>query len=96
VSALLTYQGQYCYWKNDTESPKYVAGKMELKITSVLASGRRRIQARCKDLVKVTVKYMRRGTVGRGERETFPFPHAGNRSKGSKRWSPTPSFILKS
>jgi hypothetical protein len=30
--------------------------KMVLKITLILASGRKRIQARCKDLVKVTVK----------------------------------------
>jgi hypothetical protein len=40
---------------------------MTLKITSVLVSGRR-IQARCKDLVKVTAKFIRRGTVGRKER----------------------------
>jgi hypothetical protein len=34
---------------------------MALKITSVLASGRRRIQARCKDLVKVIIKFITRG-----------------------------------
>jgi hypothetical protein len=38
----------------------YVTGKMVLKITSVLVSGRI-IQARHKDLVKVTVKLLRRG-----------------------------------
>jgi hypothetical protein len=49
--------------------------KMILKITLVLASGRRRIQARCKDLVKATVKFIRRGTVGRKKREKhFLFP----------------------
>jgi hypothetical protein len=30
-------------------------------MTSVLASRKRRIQARCKDSVKVTVKFIRRG-----------------------------------
>jgi hypothetical protein len=38
-----------------------VTRKMVLKITPVLASGRRRFQARCKDLVKVTVKFIRKG-----------------------------------
>jgi hypothetical protein len=56
---------------------------MILKITSVLASGRRRIQARCrrriqarcKHLLKVTITFIRRGTVGRKEREKhFLFP----------------------
>jgi hypothetical protein len=56
---------------------------------------RRISQSRCKDLVKVTVKLIRRGT-GRKKREAFPVPHAGNGSKDSKWWSPTPSFILES
>jgi hypothetical protein len=43
----------------------YYQKKIILKVTSVLASGRRRIQARCKDLVKVTVKFIRRGIRGR-------------------------------
>jgi hypothetical protein len=30
------------------------------------------------------------------EKEAFPVPKAGNRSKDSKWWSPVPSFILKS
>jgi hypothetical protein len=34
---------------------------MVLKITSVLAFYRKRVQARCKDSVKVTVKFIRRG-----------------------------------
>jgi hypothetical protein len=37
---------------------------MALKIASVLVSGRRGIQARCNDLVKATVKFIRRGTGG--------------------------------
>jgi hypothetical protein len=37
---------------------------MLLKITSVLVSGRRRIQARHEDLVKVAVKFIRKGTGG--------------------------------
>jgi hypothetical protein len=37
-----------------------VTRKMGLKIMSVLASGKRRIQARCKDLLKVTVQFVRR------------------------------------
>jgi hypothetical protein len=36
-----------------------ITRKMVLKITLVLASGR--IQARCKDSVKVTVRFIRRG-----------------------------------
>jgi hypothetical protein len=40
---------------------------MILKITLILASNRR-VQARHKDLVKVMVKFIRRGTVGRKER----------------------------
>jgi hypothetical protein len=36
------------------------------KITSDLASGRRRIQARCKDLVKVIIKYYERNTLSTG------------------------------
>jgi hypothetical protein len=35
-----------------------VNGKMVLKITSVLPYRRRRIEARCKDSVKVTVKFI--------------------------------------
>jgi hypothetical protein len=35
--------------------------------------------------VKVTVKFIRRGTVWRKEREAFPVPHAGNGSKDSHR-----------
>jgi hypothetical protein len=42
--------------------------KKVLKITSVTVPSRR-IQARCKDLVKVTVKFIRRGTGRRRERE---------------------------
>jgi hypothetical protein len=41
--------------------------KMILKITLILAYNRR-VQARHKDLVKVMVKFIRRGTVGRKER----------------------------
>jgi hypothetical protein len=67
--------------------------KMVLKITSVLVSGR--IQAlRCKDLVKV--KFVRRGTGEKRQREAFPVPLIGNGSKDSKWWSPTPAFILES
>jgi hypothetical protein len=48
---------------------------MFLKMTSVLVSSRRRIQARCKDLVKVTVQFIRRGIRGeKREREAFPVP----------------------
>jgi hypothetical protein len=61
---------------------------MILKITLALAkveSGRRRIQARCKDLLKVTVKFIRRGTVARKEREkNFLFPVLEIRFKKSK------------
>jgi hypothetical protein len=46
---------------------------MVLKITLVLVSGRRRIQARCKDLVKVTVKFIRRGT-GEKRKKRFLLP----------------------
>jgi hypothetical protein len=42
--------------------------------------------ARHKDLVKVTVKFIRRGTVVRKEREAFPVSHAGNGSRDSKWW----------
>jgi hypothetical protein len=35
--------------------------------------------------VKVTVKFIRRGTVWRKEREAFPVPHAGNGSKDSQK-----------
>jgi hypothetical protein len=72
--------------------------KMILKITLVLASGRR-IQAKCKDLVKVTVKLIKKGIHfqqtgsrnkglgGREEREkhSFPVPHKGNGTKDSKQ-----------
>jgi hypothetical protein len=44
--------------------------KKVLKITLALVSGRRKIQARCKNLVKVRVKFIRRGTGRRKERET--------------------------
>jgi hypothetical protein len=55
---------------------------MILKTTSVLASGRRRIKARRKDLVKVTVKFIRRGTGGRREREKhFLLPMHERRAK---------------
>jgi hypothetical protein len=48
---------------------------MILKITSVLASIRRKIQEGCKDLVKVTVMFIRRRTVGKKKREKhFLFP----------------------
>jgi hypothetical protein len=36
-------------------------GKVVLKITLVLASGRRKIQARCKDSIKVIIKFIRIG-----------------------------------
>jgi hypothetical protein len=84
VLYLFIFGGGECYWKNDHEN--YL----------VLASSRRETQARRKDFVKVTVKFIRRGTVWRKERETFPVPHAGNGSKDSKWWPPTPSFILES
>jgi hypothetical protein len=45
-----------------------VPEKMVLKITSFLVFCMRRIKARCKDLVKVTVKFVRRGTWGEKER----------------------------
>jgi hypothetical protein len=49
---------------------------MVLKIPSVLASGRRRTEARCKDLVKVTVRFIRRGTGGeKRERSISSSPH---------------------
>jgi hypothetical protein len=67
---------------------------MVLKITSVLASCGR-TQARRKNLVKVTVKFIRRETGGE-KREAFPVPHTGNGSKDSKWWSSTPCFILES
>jgi hypothetical protein len=38
-----------------------VTRKMTYKITSVPASNRRRIQARCKDSAKVIVKFIRKG-----------------------------------
>jgi hypothetical protein len=34
---------------------------MALKMTSVLVSSRRRIEARLQDLVKITVKFIRKG-----------------------------------
>jgi hypothetical protein len=55
--------------------------KMILKITSVPASGRRRIQATRKDLVKVTVKLIRRRTVGGKRERSISVPHAGTGSK---------------
>jgi hypothetical protein len=56
-----------------------------------LVSGRRKIQARCKNLVKVRVKFIRRGTNGKKrEREAFPIPNTGNGSKDSKWWFPAP------
>jgi hypothetical protein len=59
---------------------------MILKIISVLVSGRRRIQSKHKDIVKVTVKFIRRGIVGRKEKEKhFLFPNTGNGSKDSTR-----------
>jgi hypothetical protein len=72
---------------------------MALKITLVLVSVRRRIQARCKELVKVRVKFIRKGYTfdrlkvgclysennwGRGEK------------KDSKLWSPCLSLIVES
>jgi hypothetical protein len=78
---------------------------MALKITSVLASGKR-IQARRKDSVKVVVKFIRKGicfqqTESRLSPESEhgvegSVPHAENGSKNSKWWSPTPSLILDS
>jgi hypothetical protein len=41
--------------------------KTILKITSVLAPSKRRVQARHKDLVKVTVKFIRRETMQRAK-----------------------------
>jgi hypothetical protein len=38
-----------------------VTGKIPLINTSVLASGRKRIQARCKDIVKIIVIFIRKG-----------------------------------
>jgi hypothetical protein len=73
--------------------------KNGLKITLVFASGRRRIQARCKDLVKVTVPFTGGGkcfqwTKGKElkvlsenivrKNIAFPVPHTENGSKDSK------------
>jgi hypothetical protein len=77
--------------------------KSSLKITSVLSSSRRKIQARCKDSVKGTLKFLRKGntfstdqkrvfsrvrTMGWwGEKEREPFP--ASHSDGGV---PTPSL----
>jgi hypothetical protein len=45
-------------------------------------AGEKSNQARHKDLVKVMVKFVRRGTVKR-KREALPVLHAGNESKDS-------------
>jgi hypothetical protein len=47
------------------------------------------------DLIKVTVKFIRRGTVGRKKRNISCSP-CRNGSKNSKWLSPTPGFILES
>jgi hypothetical protein len=65
---------------------------MILKITLVLVSGRRRIQARCKNLVKVIVKFSRKGTVGRKEREKhFLFP---KQEMGAKTQTGGPQLLI--
>jgi hypothetical protein len=70
--------------KKDILSVLFPQKKMMLKITSVLVSSRRRIKAIQKDLVKVTLKFIRRGKRGKKrEREVFPVPHAENGSKDS-------------
>jgi hypothetical protein len=51
-----------------------VTRKMVLKITLVLVHCRR-IQARHKDLVKITLKFIRRGIEGRKERSISCSPH---------------------
>jgi hypothetical protein len=65
-------------------------------------SGKRRIQARCKNVVKVIRKFIKkelsynRIKVGRNGEEkgaTFPAPHVGNGSKDSK-WSSSLHLIL--
>jgi hypothetical protein len=43
---------------------------------------------------KVTVKFIRRGTMGRKEREVFLVPHRGNGHKDSKWWSLALAFML--
>jgi hypothetical protein len=58
-------------------------------------SSRRRNQARHKDLIKVTVKFIRRGTVRKKKENHFLFP-TQELEANSKRWSPTLSFILES
>jgi hypothetical protein len=81
-----------------------------LKITSVVSYWRR-IQARCKDLVKVTEKFIRRGihfqqtkrvvsrvrTMGSGgEKENFLFSTQEIGAKPQNGSPLTPSFILES
>jgi hypothetical protein len=69
---------------------------MILKVTSVLACSRRRIQARSEDLVKVTVKFIRKEIGEKRVREKpFPFPTQEMGAK-TRRCSPVPSFILES
>jgi hypothetical protein len=60
---------------------------MILKMTSVLASCKRRIQARCKDLEIVTVKFIRRGPEGRKERYfLFPTQEIGAKTQNGDPW----------
>jgi hypothetical protein len=47
-------------------------------------------------LIKVTVKFIRRGIGRRTEKENIFHSPCRNESKDSKWWSPTPSFILES
>jgi hypothetical protein len=50
-----------CHGRAVGSQPEMLLEKMALKITSVLALGRR-IQARYKDLAKVIVKFIRKGS----------------------------------
>jgi hypothetical protein len=63
--------------------------------TSVLAFGKR-IQARCKNVVKIIVKFVRMKVEKKGgkEGETFSAPRARNGRKHSKWWAPCLSLVL--
>jgi hypothetical protein len=53
-----------CIFRKIIKTDSIVTGKKKkkgLKIILIFASGRREIQARHKDLVKVTLKFIRRG-----------------------------------
>jgi hypothetical protein len=60
LSALLVLWPPWHQPLTDQAQVSMLQEKMVLKITSVLASGRR-IQARCKHSVKVTEKFIRKG-----------------------------------